>query len=125
MIPRPTLIASGCAVAVIAGLFGLWQFEKGQASKAREQARLEQGKALAYQHIAELGQTVTLINETRDRNIAQAREAANAATEEVRNAPDLDSALDAYGAGIDRVRLKGHAPATDTGTDGGGPDASQ
>lgn len=119
------LIIGGAVLLAFIAIIGLWQWERSQTAKWKTSAGVYAERARIWEQQANLERNVTIITETRDRNIAAARQAATTATEEVHNASDLNSALSAYDAGLVSVRDAGYAPIVEPGVDGVGSDASR
>lgn len=116
------------ALGIIATLLGLgWYIShlRAVADDWKRSAAVYKTQSDDWERQAKSEQTVTVITETRDRNIAAATSAATTATEEIHDAPDLDSALASYSAGLERVREQGHAAVTDPAVDASGQDAGR
>lgn len=113
------LTAIGGAVAFALALGGLWQYEKGQVSKARaEIARLEGENKVLVAQVALNARTAD-IDARRLVNVTRALTGAAEATQEVNNAEDLDSAIDAYLRGLGVVLGDGAEAPPDPGADAG------
>jgi len=93
------------ALCVALAILATYLMFKGNPWKAR---------AVVAEQQATTNQTVANVNGRRAVNAAKAQVAERKAADAIEAAPDVESALAEFSAGIDGVRWEGHAPVDRT-----------